>query len=185
MAHRFLISQDSPALYITIVTKDRLPVFRTDQMKEILCRAIDEARKSAGLLLFAYLIMWDHKHQLTNRPSTTSNVLRVLKGITARSLIDYLKQNDHFSSLGKLQHQERDRNYRYSLWQTEKNVLPIFSEGMFMEKVNYIHRNPVRAGLSDRMEEYQWSSARIWQRRPQENEPLLIDNDLIYWRRSK
>ena len=53
MAHRFLISQDSPALYITIVTKDRLPVFRTDQMKEILCRAIDEARKSAGLLLFA------------------------------------------------------------------------------------------------------------------------------------
>ena len=185
MAHRFLISQDSPALYITIVTKDRLPVFRTDQMKEILCRAIDEARKSAGLLLFAYVIMWDHMHLLTNRPSTTSNVLRVLKGITARRLIDYLKQNDHFSSLGKLQHQERDRNYRYSLWQTEKNVLPIFSEGMFMEKVNYIHRNPVRAGLSERMEEYQWSSARIWQRHPHENEPLLIDNDLIYWRRSK
>ena len=31
MAHRFLISQDSPVLYITIVTKDRLPVFRTDK----------------------------------------------------------------------------------------------------------------------------------------------------------
>ena len=184
MAHRFLISHDTPALYITIVTKDRLPVFRTDQMKEILCRAIDEARKSAGFLLFAYVIMWDHMHLLTNRPSTTSNVLRLLKGITARRLIDYLKENDHFSSLAKLQHQERDRNYRYSLWQTEKNVLPIFSEGMFMEKVNYIHRNPVRAGLSDHPEEYQWSSARIWQRRPEENEPLLLDNDLIHWRRS-
>ena len=142
MAHRFLISQDSPALYITIVTKDRLPVFRTDQMKELLCRAIDEARKSAGFLLFAYVLMWDHMHLLTNRPSTTSNVLRVLKGITARRVIDYLKENDHLGSLAKLQHQERDRNYRYSLWQTEKNVLPIFSEGMFMEKVNYIHRNP-------------------------------------------
>ena len=185
MAHRFLISQDSPALYITIVTKDRLPVFRTDHMKEALCRAIDEARKSAGFLLFAYVIMWDHLHLLTSRPSTTSNVLRVLKGITARRLIDYLMESGHFSSLAKLQHQEQDRNYRYSLWQTEKNVLPIFSEGMFMEKVNYIHRNPVRAGLSERAEDYQWSSARIWQGRPCENEPLVMDNGLIHWRRSK
>ena len=48
MARRYLISQDSPVLYITTVTKNRLPVFRTDQMKEVLCRAIDEARKSAG-----------------------------------------------------------------------------------------------------------------------------------------
>ena len=184
MAHRFLISQDSPALYITIVTKDRLPVFRTDQMKEVICRAIDEARKSAGFLLFAYVIMWDHMHLLTSRPSTTSNVLRVLKGITARRLIDYLKEKSYFSSLAKLQHQERDRNYKYSLWQTEKNVLPVFSEGMFMEKVNYTHQNPVRAGLCERAEYYQWSSARIWKRRPLENEPLLMDNDLIYWSRS-
>jgi putative transposase len=185
MAHRFLISQDSPALYITIVTKDRLPVFRTDQMKELLCRAIDEARKSAGFLLFAYVIMWDHMHLLTSRPSTTSNVLRVLKGLTARRLIDHLQEKNHFSSLAKLQHQKRDRNHRYSLWQIEKNVLPIFSEGMFMEKVNYIHRNPVRAGLCERPEEYQWSSARIWQRRPLENEPLLMDNNFIHWRRSR
>ena len=105
MAHRFLISHDTPALYITIVTKDRLPVFRTDLMKEILCRAIDEARKSAGFLLFAYVIMWDHMHLITSRPSTTSNVLRVLKGITARRMIDYLKENGHSSSLAKLQHQ--------------------------------------------------------------------------------
>ena len=185
MAHRFLISHDTPALYITIVTKDRLPVFRTDQVKEIICRAIDEARKSAGFLLFAYVIMWDHMHLLTSRPSTTSNVLRVLKGITARRLIDYLKENGHSSSLAKLQHQVRDQNYRYSLWQTEKNVLPVFSEGMFMEKVNYIHQNPVRAGLSERAEDYQWSSGRIWKRRPYENEPLVMDNDLIYWRKSR
>jgi REP element-mobilizing transposase RayT len=185
MAHRFLISQDSPALYITIVTKDRLPVFRTDPMKEILTCAINEARKSAGFLLFAYVIMLDHMHLLTSRPSTTSNVLRVLKGITARRLIDYLKENSYLSSLAKLQHQAQDRNYRYSLWQTEKNVLPVFSEGMFMEKVNYIHKNPVRAGLSECAEEYGWSSARIWKGRALENEPLLMDHQLIHWRRRR
>ena len=183
MAHRFLISQDSPVPYITVVTKDRLPVFRTDQMKEVLCRAIDEARKSAGFLLFAYVIMIDHMHLLTSRPSTTSDVLRVLKGLTARRVIDYLKVNNYLSSLAKLAHQERERNYRHSLWQTEKNVLPIFSEGMFTEKLNYIHQNPVRARLVEQATDYLWSSARIWQGCPLENEPLQVDKDLIYWRR--
>ena len=185
MAHRFLISHDSPVLYITVVTKDRLPVFRTDGMKEFLCVALDEARKSAGILLFAYVIMWDHLHLLTSLNSTTANVLRVLKGITARRVIDHLKEKEHFSSLAKLQHQERSRNYKHSLWQTERNVLPVFSEGMFMEKLNYIHQNPVRAGLTDRAEDYRWSSARLWRRKPIENEPLLMDHDQIHWRRKR
>ena len=185
MPKHFLISRDSQVLYITAVTKDRLPVFRTDAMKELVCMAIDEARRSAGLLLFAYVIMLDHMHLLTSCPSKPSDVLRVLKGITARRVIDYLKQNNHLRSLAKLQHEERNRNYKYSLWQTEKNVLPIFSEGMFIEKVNYIHQNPVRAGLVTRATDYRWSSARIWQSCPLEDEPLLMDKELIYWRQSR
>jgi REP element-mobilizing transposase RayT len=185
MAHRFVISQDSPILYITVVTKDRLPVFRKDAIKGVLCRALDEARQSAGFLLFAYVVMIDHLHLLTSRPSTTSDVLRVLKRLTARRVIDDLKLNNHFTSLAKSGHQERERNYRHSLWQTEKNVLPIFSEGMFMEKLNYIHLNPLRAGLSERTTDYLWSSARIWQGCPLENEPLLMDRELIHWRRGR
>jgi REP element-mobilizing transposase RayT len=153
-------------------------------MKQILCSAINEARSSAHFLLFAYDIMLDHLHLLTSRPSTTSEVLRVLKGISARRVINYLKENGHASSLAKLQHQERERNYKYSLWQTEKNVLPVFSEGMFMEKVNYIHQNPVRGGLAQSVLDYQWSSARIWRGCPVEHEPLLVDTDQIYWRQS-
>ena len=62
-----------------------------------------EARKR--FLLFAYVIMLDHIHLLTSRPATTSDVLRVLKGLTARRVIDYLKENKHSRSLAKLQHQ--------------------------------------------------------------------------------
>jgi hypothetical protein len=75
MEGKFQVSRDSQALYMTLVTKDRLPVFRTDAIKTIVCKAIDEARKSAGFLLFS-----------------------------------------------------------------------VFSEAVFMQKVNYIHQNPVRAG---------------------------------------
>ena len=127
--------------------------------------------------------MLDHLHLLASRPSTSSDLLRVLKGITARRIIDYLKSNNHTRSLAKLRHQQRERNYKYSLWQAEKNVLPVFSEGMFMQKVNYIHSNPVRAGLVATPIEYRWSSARIWQQRAVENEPLMVDRAAIQWRR--
>ena len=185
MPHRFQISRDSQALFITLNTKNRLPVFRKDEIQKVLCDAIDEARKSAGFLLFAYVIMIDHLHVITDQPKPISEVLRVLKGITARRVIDYLKERNYTASLAKLQHEVRDRNYRYSLWQTEKNVYPIFSEGLFMQKVNYIHNNPVRAGMVERAIDYRCSSARIWQRCPLDDEPLLMDIDRIAWRRAK
>jgi putative transposase len=179
---KFQISRDSQALYITLVTKDRLPVFQTDAIKTITCRAIDEARNSGDFLLFAYVIMADHMHLLTDCPHTSADVLRYLKGLTARRVIDYLKEKNYEESLRKLRHEEWKRKHNYSLWQKEKNVLSIFSEGMFMQKVNYIHLNPVRAGWVERAIDYKWSSARIWQRQAAEDEPLMVDIDRIQWR---
>jgi|SRR6266850_184203 len=181
---KFQISRDSQALYITIVSKDRLPIFRTDAIKNLACEAIDEARNSGGFLLFAYVIMLDHMHLLTDCPNTSADVLRYVKGIPGRRVIDYLKAKNFQTSLAKLQHQDWKRNHTYSLWQKEKNVLSVFSEAMFMQKVNYIHLNPVRAGLVERAVDYRWSSARIWKGCAGEDEPLRVDIDRINWRRS-
>lgn len=179
----FQISRDSQALYITIVTKDRLPIFQTDAIKKIACQAIDEARNSGGFLLFAYVIMLDHMHLLTDCPDTSADVLRYIKGITGRRVIDYLKEKNFQTFLAKLRHEDWKRKHSYSVWQKEKNVLSIFSEAMFMQKVNYIHNNPVRAGLVERAIDYRWSSARIWQGCATEDEPLKVDIDRIRWRR--
>ncbi|HXL81046.1 MAG TPA: transposase [Pyrinomonadaceae bacterium] len=179
---KFQVSRDSQALYITIVSKDRLPVSQTDTIKNIACRAVDEARNSGGFLLFAYVIMLDHMHLLTNCPNNSADILRYLKGVTGRRVIDYLKEKKYETSLAKLRHQEWKRKHSYSLWQKEKNVFSIYSEAMFMQKVNYIHLNPVRAGLVERAIDYPWSSARIWQHLDAEDEPLRMDVDRIRWR---
>lgn len=182
MIEKFQISRDSQALYITIVTKDRLPVFQTDALKIVACRAIDEARNSGGFLLFAYVIMLDHMHLLTNCPDTSAEVLRYLKGITGRRVIDYLKEKNYENSLAKLRHKNWKRKHSYSLWQQDKNVFSVYSEAMFMQKVNYIHLNPVKAGLVESAIDYRWSSARIWHGREAEDEPLRMDVDRIRWR---
>ncbi len=127
--------------------------------------------------------MPDHMHLLTNQADTSANVLRYIKGITGRKVVDYLKEKNYQSSLEKLRHEEWKRKHSYSLWQQEKNVFSLFSEAAFVQKVNYIHANPVRAGLVERPVDYRWSSARIWQRCETDDEPLAVDIDKIEWRR--
>lgn len=51
-----------------------------------------------------------------------------------------------------------------------------------MQKVNYIHLNPVRAGLVQDPGDYLYSSARLWHKRELENEPLVTDHKEIEWR---
>src|ERR1041384_3117492 len=92
MSPKFQLSRDSQALYITIVAKERLPIFQTDGIRLVTCHALDEARKSGNFLIFAYVIMPDHLHLLTDCPDTSSDVLRRIKGLTARRVIDYLKE---------------------------------------------------------------------------------------------
>jgi REP element-mobilizing transposase RayT len=129
----FRISKDSPAYYLTSVAKDRLPVFRKVNIQEIICKAITEARTSAGFLLFAYALMPDHLHTIVGS------------------------------------------------WDHHPNAKLLTSEDVFVQKVRYVHQNPVRAGLVEVAEDYRFSSARIWARRPLEDEPLLLDIDQIQW----
>jgi REP-associated tyrosine transposase len=177
-----LISPNSPAYYLTSVTKDRLPVFGLDVLKALACKALAEARTSGRFLIFAYVIMPDHIHLITDGENKAAKVLQFVNGIVSRRVIDFLKANGYESSLKKLQHQEYRRGHKYSLWGHHPNIRLLTSENMLMERVHYTHQNPVRAALAQRAEDYRYSSVRIWNKSPVGDEPLAIDFDKLRWR---
>jgi REP element-mobilizing transposase RayT len=177
----FRISKDSPVHNITSVTHNRLPVFKTTKLKEVMCDALKEARTSWDLLIFAYVIMPDHLHALIGSHLKPSKVLRYVNGISGHRIIEHLKESGSEASLAKLQQETRPREYKYSLWDHHPNLKLITTENGLMEKANYIHLNPVRAGLVERAEDYRFSSVRCWQRKPLEDEPLLMDLDKVAW----
>jgi putative transposase len=181
----YRISADTPSLFITAVGKDRLPVFRTDALKQIACAAIDEARTSCQFLLFAYVLMPDHIHLLTDAPKKPSEVLRYIKGIMGHRVIAHLKEQNYQSSLEKLRHANWKRKHSFSLWQHQSDVFSVMSESKSMEKVNYIHFNPVRAGLAEVPQAYRWLSTCWWNGTPSEDEPLRVDIDKIGWRKTR
>lgn len=119
------ISRDNPFFFITFVTHNRISVFEKDSMKDLVCEFLDEARSSGDFFIFAYVVMPDHIHLVTDSSQKSSVILRYLKGISARRVIDYLKENEYQSSLEKLGHRTLKDNWKYSLWQHQSNVLSI------------------------------------------------------------
>ena len=142
---------------------------------------MDEARKSGGFSLYSYVIMPDHIHLITGSALKPSDTLRYLKGIISRRVIGYLKENDFFESLRKLRKGEEGQSYKHTLWEHHSNTYFITSEQALMQKVNYIHRNPVTDGLCEREEDYLYSSARFWLRKNLKEEPLEVDIKKIDW----
>jgi REP element-mobilizing transposase RayT len=179
-----VVSRDSPCYYLTSVAVQRLPIFRSDEIKTVVCNAVDEARKSGGFALYAYVIMPDHFHLITDSARKSADTLRFVNGIVGRRIIDHLKDAGHEASLKKLRHETQKRDYRYSVFDHHPNTRLLLTEKMLMERVHYTHQNPVRAGLVERAEDYHWSSIRCWNGKTLENEPLRMDLDRIKWRSS-
>jgi putative transposase len=179
----FSVSKDTPAVFFTSVTKDRLPVFRSALIKEVACRALDEARSSGRFLLLAYVFMPDHLHWITDSCLKPSQILRFVDGILAHRIIKFLKEHNYQRSLAKLREAEKIHGYKHSLWDHHPNALWLTSEAAFMQRVNYIHQNSVRAGLAERAEDYRWSSRRYWLGTPWDDEPVSVDFDSISWQK--
>jgi REP element-mobilizing transposase RayT len=178
----FQISRTTPAYYFTAVTHHRLPIFQTDALKQILCDAYDEARRNHGILILAYVVMLDHVHLLVYSDKAMSDALRLLNGIAARRVIEYLKDNGYHESLFKLRGEIRERNHKHSVWHHHTDSLEIVGEDTFRQKVEYIHQNPLRAGFVEKAEDYRFSSAGQWNGVANDDEPLLTDHLQIGWR---
>ncbi|MFZ1702580.1 MAG: transposase [Pyrinomonadaceae bacterium] len=179
----FRPTRDTPAYYLTSVTKDRLHVFKKHEIADLTCKAIDEARRSGKFLIFAYVIMLDHLHLVTDSRIKSAEVLRFINGIISRRVTDYLKAMDYAESLAKLRVSRKNDDWKYSLWDHHPDARLLWSEPMLWQRIQYTHLNPVRAGFVDHPNEWRWSSARIFHGRAIEAEPLDVDLNKIAWNR--
>lgn len=78
------INKDTPCLFITTVTRNRLPVFRIDTPERRGLRVTGRARRSAGFALFAYVIMPEHLHVLADGILQASETLRLAQAAVAQ-----------------------------------------------------------------------------------------------------
>ncbi|MCH7837811.1 MAG: transposase [Chloroflexi bacterium] len=122
-------------------TRGRAPVFLDPNCASVVVEAVQFARRERAYVL-AYVVMPEHFHALlVPRDGTSvSQVMQSIKGYTAR-----------------LVNKSMDR--RGPLWQRSCYDRMIRDDRQLLEAVNYVHANPVVAGLVENPEAYLYSSA--------------------------
>lgn len=68
-------------------------------LKSVACEALAEARISGKFMIFAYVIMPDHLHLISDGENKAAKVLQFVNGIISRRVIDFLKEHGHESLL--------------------------------------------------------------------------------------
>jgi len=105
--------------------------------------------------------MENHLH-LVASASDISKEMRNFKSFTARSIIDFLEENRVRHILNQLESykQQYKRDQQYQVWQEGFHPQVILGQGMLMQKLTYIHNNPVRRGYVDDPAHWRYSSYR-------------------------
>ena len=104
-----------------------------------------------------------------------------LKSASARKIIDWIRESNYVSSLSKLALDiPQKRGHTHALWQKDFSSVDLWSPKFIRQKLNYIHRNPVRAGLCQHPAEWRWSSYRAYFPHESGSIPIEVDSR-GYW----
>ena len=124
--------------FVTFCSYHRRPLFATDDSRRLFENAPERVRRSFRLRVNAYVVMPEHVHLLISEPEldTLADALKSLKQGVARRLV------------GDAAHFWQKRYYDFNIRNHEQ----------FVEKLHYIHSNPVKRGLCERAEDWPWSS---------------------------
>ena len=111
--------------------------------------------------------MSNHLHLVISaKNNDLSDILRDFKKFTSKQIIATIEANQHESRrewmlrIFREEGEQNIRNKTYQFWRQDNQPQELYSAAFIFQKINYIHNNPVEAGIVDKPEEYLYSSAR-------------------------
>jgi putative transposase len=168
------------AHFITCSCYRRQPLLSNDQVKRLFLTVLEEVRQRYRFCVIGYVIMPEHFHLLISKPEVgdPSIALQVLKQRVSRkalgSLSPTLSQDRRkdgapkvFNSVPPTLSQDRRKDgapridgARAQFWQRRFYDFSVWSAKKRVEKLRYMHRNPVKRGLVKEPGDWPWSSFR-------------------------
>jgi putative transposase len=124
--------------FVTFSCYQRKPFLGSAAARALFERSLETTRSRYGFLVIAYVVMPEHVHLLMTEPEqgTVATVIQAIKISVSR--------------------QSQDRPF----WQRRYYDFNVVSERKRVEKLQYIHSNPVTRGLAEMPEKWAWSSYR-------------------------
>ncbi len=166
MSTGYQIKEQTAPYYLTLQIVDWIDVFTRQIYRDIAIDSFRYCQQNKGLQIFGYVIMSNHIHLIANSPDGhLSETIRDFKKFTSKSITDAIAEGNESRKVWMLNRfafntKLHSRNQKYQVWTHENHAVVLYSNDFIQEKLEYLHNNPVRAGLVNRPEDYLYSSAR-------------------------
>jgi putative transposase len=158
MPYEFRIKNQHAVYFITSTVHQWVDVFTRQDYVNILLESLKFCQKEKGLKIYAWVVMSNHIHLIIQSDKVhLSDILRDFKKYTATQIVRAIENNTKESRKNWLLWLFRKEDGIW-FWEEGYHGEEIFSEEFFLSKLNYIHMNPVRAGIVLKEEEYLNSS---------------------------
>lgn len=165
MKEGYIIRDQSKAHFITATVVDWIDVFSRKIYRDCVIDSLNYCVENKGMVLYGYVIMSNHIHLVIQSDSgRLSDLLRDFKKFVAKTVLEKIQTEPESRREWMLQRfrsatQSHSRNMYYQFWQYGNHAEEIYSEAFMWSKLDYIHLNPVRAGIVARAADYIYSSA--------------------------
>lgn len=185
MTTGYQIKEQSGLYYLTFQVVDWIDVFTRQVYKDIIIESLRYCQKNKGLQIFGFVIMSNHIHLIANSvDDCLSDNVRDFKKVTSKNIIKEIKENPQESRkewmLNRFEYNanKHSRNENYQFWTQENHAIYLYSPNFTYEKLEYMHNNPVRAGIVQYPEHYLYSSARNYADMDSALDVIILDKIL-------
>ena len=148
--------------FFTATILEWKPVLKQEKFKDILMQSLEYLVKDERILLYGFVIMNNHIHliwQIADKYKP-AQVQQSFMKYTAQIILKELR-NNHPQVLEHFRVNAKDR--KYQVWERKSLSVSLWNRKVFLQKLEYIHNNPVRAGIANLPEQYKYSSASFYE----------------------
>jgi putative transposase len=160
---------DSTAIYfVSFAVVGWIDVFTRTIYRDLLLDSLTYCRKAKGLNLHAWVIMSNHVHLIVSSKEgyLLANIMRDLKKYSAVRILKEIKDSmiesrkEWMLYLFAKAGQQNSNNKNFQFWRQDNYPIELDPHlNMFEERINYLHNNPVEAGLVANASDYLYHSA--------------------------
>ena len=180
----YQIKDQSTPHYLTFQVVYWIDLFTRPVYRDIIIDSLKYCQREKGLEVFAYVIMSNHIHIIARSATEElSNTIRDFKKYTSKKIIEHISESSKESRkewmLRLFNHAAKRQNKdgQFQVWTHENHAIEVTGNSLIESKVEYIHNNPVRAGIVNRAEDYRYSSASSYA-----GEDSLLDVISVFFR---
>ena len=152
--------------FITCSCYQRRPWLDTGERRDLFLNILEDVRKEHRFVVLGYVVMPEHFHLLMSEPQvgTPSTVMQSVKQRFAQRVVPRRRQR-HLAGTRPLQSTQgagHPISRPMPIWQPRFYDFNVWTEDKRIEKLDYIHQNPVERGLVTEPEQWRWSSFRSY-----------------------